>query len=203
MHRWSQLLQSFFVIFGCCLELLGLLLVCKLLLHIHSPEPHGRDFCLTAPASRERRTPWGFPGYQPLAGDAAAGRALEFAAPVPQTRCSRRSPRSDTPSPDCLRLTHSLVLVQAERGGGGGVGEKPSKYPERLLRLRQGGRELRPCKGGGAGGGGAERARSAAQAAPGGARRTSRSPGSPRRFQGAESSSVPAVLGNCCGNTAI
>lgn len=148
MRRWSQLLQSFFVIFGCCLELLGLLLVCKLLFHIHSPEPHGRDFCLTVPASRERRTLWGFLGYRPFAGDVTAGRALEFAAPVPQTRCSRRSPRSDTPSPDCLRLTHSPVLVQAERGGGGGQGEKPSKYP-RLLWAWQ---------GGGAGGGGAERA---------------------------------------------
>lgn len=78
MRRWSQLLQSFFVIFGCGLELLGLLLACKLLLHIHSPEPHGRDFWLTAPASRERRTLWGFPGYQPFAGDVTAGRALEI-----------------------------------------------------------------------------------------------------------------------------
>lgn len=59
--RWSRFLQSIFVILGCGLELLGLLLVWKLLLHIHSPEPHGRDFWLTAPASRERRI-LGFPG---------------------------------------------------------------------------------------------------------------------------------------------
>ena len=48
MPRWSRLLQNIFVIFGCGLELLELLLVWKLLLHIHSPEPHGRDFWLTA-----------------------------------------------------------------------------------------------------------------------------------------------------------
>ena len=120
MPRWSRLLQNIFVIFGCGLELLELLLVWKLLLHIHSPEPHGRDFWLTAPASRERRTLWGFPGYQPFAGTVNVGRALKFATLLPQTWCFHCSPRSDTPSPDCLGLTHSLVLVEAERGGRGG-----------------------------------------------------------------------------------
>lgn len=44
------------------------------------------------------------------------GRELNFAALLPQPRRFHRS-RCDT-SPDCLGLTHSLVLGEAERGGG-------------------------------------------------------------------------------------
>lgn len=39
MLRWSQLLWSVFVIFGCSLELLELVSVWKLQLHAHSPQP--------------------------------------------------------------------------------------------------------------------------------------------------------------------
>lgn len=57
---------SFYRAFLWCLaavcSFLGLFLVWKPLLHIDSPEPQGRDFWLTAPASRERRLLWGFPG---------------------------------------------------------------------------------------------------------------------------------------------
>lgn len=74
---------------------------------------------MTAPASREGRTYWGFPGYQPFAGAVIVGKALRFATLLPQTWCFHCSPRSDTPSLDCLALTHPLVLVEA--GGGGSL----------------------------------------------------------------------------------
>lgn len=68
------------------------------------------------------------------------GRALKFASLLPQPRRFHRS-RRDT-SPDCLGLTHSLVLAEAERGGGA---FKVAAICLALTRRR----ELRPDKGGG------------------------------------------------------
>lgn len=164
---------------------------------------------VTAPAPRERRTRWGFLGYQPFAGAVNVGRVLKFAALLPQSWCFHCSPRSDTPSPDCLGLTHSLVLVEAERGGGSLQSSRDwsrfDKAPVSFAPARAavpGAAELsgpalpvpaaarrRPPRG-------RRRVDPAAPSAAGAA--------GPRRFQEAERARGELrVLGNCCSNIAI
>lgn len=144
----------------------------------------------------ERRTLWGFPGYQPFAGAVNVGRVLKFATLLPQTWDFHCSPRSDAPSPDCLGLTHWLVLVKAERGGeeGGGSLQSSRDWPP----LDKAPVSFAPARAAEPGGAERSAARGVDPAAPSGI-----DAAIPRRVRAAERSAGAPRLGKCCGNIAI
>lgn len=127
------------MIFGCCLELLGLLLVCKLLLHIHSPEPHGRDFWL-------KENTLGFPGLPTFPWGCHRGESAGVCRSRAPSPALSPLPQLRHPLPRLPASDSSAVLVQAQRGGGWDGGEA-FKVPPAALGLT--GRPLqgRRCRG--------------------------------------------------------